>query len=176
MKEYLKEYVVKDESGEFIGKAKLKFGEKYGKLITESKFGNYSYGWYSLGNEDFRKFLGEANKGYYLASKLIPNEESNCFYLEETKVNMKEKMLKARRYGEIDKIVARYLWEEINEMKDEYEAWGLARSNRDDIIGEDSIYYGLTENASAYMNVFIKKLQEILLEDVEKEKYNIFKY
>lgn len=176
MKEYFKEYVVKDKDGEYIGKAKLKFGEKYGKLITESKFGNYNYGWYSLGNKDFRQFLGESDRGYYLASKLIPNEESKCFYLEDTKVNMKENILNTRRCEDIDKVEAKYLWEAINKMENEYEAWGLTRSNEGYILDEDSICYGLTESANAYMNVFIKKLQEILLEDVKCEKYDAFKY
>lgn len=82
-------------------------GAECGRLIINSDFGNWSYFWASCGT-DMRRFLISLDQ-QYLAHKF---EETRSFVAEQTIINVKKDVLKARRDG-AEKDWIRIVWKDV---------------------------------------------------------------
>ena len=85
-----------------------------GSIDIQSDHGNYSNSWMNVGDKPFRHFLCRLDMGYFF-NKCLGNSylEFDC---EATIREIRMDLLASRRAGDIEKDIAREIWESLEEV------------------------------------------------------------
>ena len=163
-----RKYEIKEDN-EVLGNVRIVFEDKWGKLNITSIYGDFNYAWYSLGCE-FRKFLGNADVNYYLTIKLIDDTKYKVFNPEGTIRNIKEDIIEKRKHCFISEEEARYTWDSIPKADNMYEFHSFIYCNNVLEGNLDLLSYKYIEPIQKFREVFLPKMQKIMLEDYENDK------
>ena len=83
-----------DKTGQrWVGDVRLEYGVKdngntWGRYFSITDFGNYSYAWFSIGDEPFEHFvrvMAERDREYFMGKLLMGHDESHVFLLDVSK-------------------------------------------------------------------------------------------
>lgn len=84
-----------------------------GAIDIQSDFGNYSTRWNAIGDEPFRKFLCRVDRGYFFNACL--GNKCKEFDCDATIKAIKERILRMRLDGELDRASSRDLYDLVRE-------------------------------------------------------------
>lgn len=179
MSEYiLKHYQLPNVKGQGWADIIILRGEKGGQLFTITDYGNYNYGWWSIGGDgDLRRFIVDADK-YYLTNKLANGTKGySGFQLEESIKRIKEALIERLRdlkylvksQYKKEKSKIREDWDALEEISCEFEMNKFIENcNLQEAY--EYVKHGYSASVKCFRDETIPRLQELLKDELDKEK------
>lgn len=164
----------------------IRLQDKYGWAIitidknggifnAQSDYGDYSYRWPYHGRKSFKHFILELvrDKSYFLGK--VANDK--YYYSDETEKAWKEKILRARREGDLNQDEARELWEEVTGFDfytsaehiqyQCYESEIVSKYYYDDAF---DIVQGFSPQAHAFADIIMPIFGEIIKNEISRSE------
>lgn len=149
----------------FLEYGVMKDGKTWGRYFSITDFGNYSFAWFSIGDEPFEHFickLAQRDQDYFMGKLLLGHDAGNVFRMDRTMEQAERDVEESFTDGLIDEAEKEEALEVLQSCESAEDIDNWYREQMNDPNGYERFVYGRSPRADGYERNVLPLLAEVL--------------